>query len=123
MCQNIGYNYTMFPNMFNHRTQIEASLALRHYIPLVDWVCYEWLPKFLCAMFVPVCTNTSVIIPPCRSLCAQSKQACLALMRTFGDQWPAKFNCNNFPEEGSEKMCITGKQGMKGKIHCGDFEP
>ena len=83
MCQNIGYNLTYMPNMFNHDTQEEAALDVHQFWPLVDIKCSPDLKIFLCSVFAPKCELHAKEneFPPCRSLCESARNGCAPLMR------------------------------------------
>ena len=110
MCQNIGYNLTHMPNMFNHNTQEEAVLEVHHFWPLVNQRCSPDLKYFLCSVYAPMCQpNITRRVPPCRSLCKSARKGCLPLVRPFGLSWPKRMRCRNFPKRGSGQLCIGSK--------------
>ena len=107
MCQDIGYNLTYMPNMFNHDTQEEAALEVHQFWPLVEIKCSQDLRFFLCSMYAPMCQpNFKEEVPPCRSICERARKGCAPLMRQYGFSWPDRMNCENFPELGGEKLCM-----------------
>ena len=107
MCQNIGYNLTYMPNMFNHDTQEEAALEVHQFWPLVEIKCSPDLKFFLCSMYAPMCQpNFKDEVPPCRSICERAKKGCAPLMRQYGFSWPERMRCENFPTLGGEKLCM-----------------
>ena len=107
MCQNIGYNMTYMPNMFNHDTQEEAALEVHQFWPLVEIKCSPDLKYFLCSMYAPMCQpNFRDEIPPCRSICKRARKGCAPLMRQYGFSWPKRMRCKNFPMLGGEKLCM-----------------
>ena len=110
MCENIGYNLTHMPNMFNHDTQEEAALEVNHFWPVVNQKCSPDLRYFLCSVYAPMCQqNITRRVPPCRSLCKRARKGCLPLVRSFGLSWPERMRCRNFPKRGSGQLCIDSK--------------
>ena len=111
MCENIGYNLTYMPNMFNHDTQEEAALEVHQFWPLVEIKCSPVLKIFLCSVYAPKC-ELHVLhakeneFPPCRSLCESARNGCAPLMRQYGFSWPEGFRCNQFPKLGQNKTCF-----------------
>ena len=107
LCQGLSYNTTIFPNMFNHRTQEEATLELNQFVPLVvKSACSDDLQFFLCSVYAPMCSELNTPIPPCRSLCNSVKHGCEAWMRRSGFTWPESLICDRFPEHGKE-ICVA----------------
>ena len=99
-CKEIGYNKTLFPNYFDHKTQEDAGHEIYQFHPLIKVNCSQELKQFLCSLYVPPCTIIGEIIPPCRSLCMKSRDGCELLMHKFGFEWPEKFQCEKFPVSG-----------------------
>lgn len=108
MCQNVGYNLTYMPNMFNHGTQAEAALEVHQFWPLVEIKCSPDLRFFLCSMYAPVCDRQYMQeLPPCKTLCERARKGCAPLMRQYGFRWPERMDCSSFPEMGDEnKLCM-----------------
>lgn len=93
MCQGILYNKTLFPNIFLHRSQEEAKIALEIYEPLFT-MCRptdtEKLRLFLCSVYVQSCS----LPMPCRSLCEAAQESCAEVPFVF----PRELSCLNFPD-------------------------
>ena len=106
LCQGLEYNNTMFPNMFNHKSQQEATLEVHQFFPLVKIGCSKDLAFFLCSVYAPICTVSQTLVPPCRSLCNSAKLGCEGLMKRFGFGWPESLRCDGFPKLG-EEICVT----------------
>ena len=123
LCHGLEYNTTLFPNMFNHKSQQEAALEVHQFVPFVKTGCSKDLAFFLCSVYAPVCTVLAIPVPPCRSLCDRSKQDCEAVMKRFGFTWPESLRCDRFPKLGDE-ICVgprtttrqppTAKRGKSG---------
>ena len=108
MCQNIGYNLTYMPNMFNHSTQEEAALEVHQFWPLVEIKCSPDLKVFLCSMYAPMCQpNVTDEVLPCRSICKRVRKGCAPLMRQYGFKWPERMKCRTFPKDGGDKSCLS----------------
>lgn len=102
LCQGLGYNATMFPNILGHSSQDTAAMEVHQFSPLVKVDCSKDLRYFLCSVYAPNCSaalNTPV--RPCRSLCDSSKQGCEAVMNRFGFTWPKSLRCDKFPKFGN----------------------
>ncbi|XP_071540736.1 uncharacterized protein [Panulirus ornatus] len=104
VCQGLGYHATLFPNLLDHKSQDLASAELLSFLPLIELECSEVMREFLCALYMPVCTNYGFHLPPCRSLCKQAREGCEQMMTELGLSWPSKFDCTRFPEH-HELMC------------------
>ncbi|XP_052396658.1 atrial natriuretic peptide-converting enzyme [Carassius gibelio] len=105
ICMNLHYNSTRFPNYLGHHSQKETSMSWESSLfpVLVQTNCYKYLMFFACTVLVPMCDPvTQQRVPPCRSLCRNSKERCESVLRIVGLQWPEDTNCTQFPEEGQE---------------------
>ncbi|CAH3181965.1 unnamed protein product, partial [Porites evermanni] len=118
MCENIGYNLTYMPNMFNHDTQEEAALDVHQFWPLVEIRCSPDLKIFLCTVFAPKCELHAKEneFPPCRSLCERARKGCAPLMRQYGFSWPERLRCKQFPKLGQNKTCLDSKVTEKTQV-------
>ena len=105
LCQDVGYNTTIYPNILGHRTQEQAAIEVSLYSPLVKAGCSKQLQLFLCSVYVPICTVLETPVPPCRSTCDSAREGCKALMKEFGASWPASLSCERFPVQ-SEGICV-----------------
>lgn len=110
MCKNIGYNQTGMPNLARHTLQADADVTLQTFSPLVQYGCSSQLHLFLCAVYVPMCTDKVALpIGPCRGLCESVHSRCYPVLRGFGFPWPAELACSLFPAENNhEHMCMEG---------------
>ncbi|XP_063625879.1 frizzled-4 [Cydia splendana] len=110
MCKNIGYNQTGMPNLARHTLQADADVTLQTFSPLVQYGCSSQLHLFLCAVYVPMCTDKVALpIGPCRGLCESVYSRCYPVLRGFGFPWPAELDCSLFPAENNhEHMCMEG---------------
>jgi len=107
MCQNIGYNLTSMPNMFNHDSQEEAALEVHQFWPLVEIKCSPHLKFFLCSVYAPMCQpNFRKEVPPCRSTCKRARRGCAPLMRQYGFSWPERMKCKLFPKLRGQQICM-----------------
>uniref|UniRef100_A0A8C3R8G8 Corin, serine peptidase n=1 Tax=Cyanoderma ruficeps TaxID=181631 RepID=A0A8C3R8G8_9PASS len=117
LCMNLPYNYTYYPNYLGHRTQKEASISWESSLfpALVQTNCYKYLMFFACTILVPKCDpHTNQRIPPCRTLCVQSKERCEAVLGIVGLQWPEDTDCTQFPDENSDNQtCLTPDEGVE----------
>ncbi|XP_068799068.1 atrial natriuretic peptide-converting enzyme isoform X2 [Struthio camelus] len=117
LCMNLPYNYTNYPNYLGHRTQKEASISWESSLfpALVQTNCYKYLMFFACTILVPKCDpHTSQRIPPCRTLCEQSKERCESVLGIVGLQWPEDTDCTQFPDENSDNQtCLTPDEDVE----------
>ncbi|XP_062431504.1 atrial natriuretic peptide-converting enzyme isoform X4 [Rhea pennata] len=118
LCMNLPYNYTNYPNYLGHRTQKEASISWESSLfpALVQTNCYKYLMFFACTILVPKCDPyTNQRIPPCRTLCEQSKERCESVLGIVGLQWPEDTDCTQFPDENSNNQtCLTPDEDVEG---------
>uniref|UniRef100_A0A669P4I6 Corin, serine peptidase n=1 Tax=Phasianus colchicus TaxID=9054 RepID=A0A669P4I6_PHACC len=117
LCMNLPYNYTSYPNYLGHRTQKEASVSWESSLfpALVQTNCYKYLMFFACTILVPKCDpHTNQRIPPCRTLCVQSKERCESVLGIVGLQWPEDTDCTQFPDENSDNQtCLTPDEDVE----------
>ncbi|KAM3671703.1 atrial natriuretic peptide-converting enzyme isoform 3-T3 [Ammospiza maritima maritima] len=117
LCMNLPYNYTYYPNYLGHRTQKEASISWESSLfpALVQTNCYKYLMFFACTILVPKCDpHTNQRIPPCRTLCVQSKERCEAVLGIVGLPWPEDTDCTQFPDENSDNQtCLTPDEDVE----------
>lgn len=107
-CRGINYEYTRFPNTFNHQTQDEAAISVQEFMSLFRHNCSPDLKFFICSLYTPICMeNYERPLPPCRSVCERVRSGCAVTMHQFGFHWPETMNCANFPRLGdSDSLCI-----------------
>lgn len=105
-CRGLGYEDTPLPDSLQHKLPNLASEELLSFLPLLQVGCSEGLREFLCALYMPVCTNYGFHLPPCRSLCKKAREGCAEAMMVLSLSWPSKFDCTRFPEH-HELMCVT----------------
>uniref|UniRef100_A0A6Q2YHS5 Corin, serine peptidase n=1 Tax=Esox lucius TaxID=8010 RepID=A0A6Q2YHS5_ESOLU len=109
LCMNLPYNSTTYPNYLGHSTQRESSGSWEASLfpALVQTNCYKYLMFFACTMLVPKCdAHTHQRVPPCRSLCRNSKERCESVLGVVGLVWPEDSDCNQFPEDGHNVTCL-----------------
>nr|AJE25509.1 frizzled B [Oscarella carmela] len=105
-CAGIGYNTTLLPNRFGHRTLPEAALEISTYVPLIQFKCSPELRFMACATFLPICTtdpvtNAKRTLPPCRQMCQRVQTGCEPVVKRWlrGVAWPAALSCDELPDE------------------------
>ncbi|XP_068737694.1 uncharacterized protein [Montipora capricornis] len=108
ICKGLPYKMTRFPNHLNHTLQEEAALEVHQFWPLVEINCADDLKLFLCSLYAPPCVHANDSLPPCRSLCRNSKRGCEPLMNQYGFEWPKRMACEQFPElEKGGASCLS----------------
>lgn len=105
-CLDMPYNTTFMPNLLN-QNQEEAGYDVHLYSPLLKDKCGPDAQFFLCTVFLPVCTVMEFPLPPCRSLCIKARNGCEGIMRKFDFKWPEYLNCDQFPENQNERICVS----------------
>ncbi|XP_007890902.1 atrial natriuretic peptide-converting enzyme isoform X2 [Callorhinchus milii] len=117
LCMNQPYNSTIYPNFMGHRNQKEVLLskAFSVFPTLVETNCYKYLMFFVCTILVPKCDDeTHQGIPPCRSLCENSKERCQKLLNLVGLSWPDGTDCNQFPRENLDNQtCLMPDENVE----------
>lgn len=63
-------------------------------------------------MYAPLCTILDYPIPPCRSLCVSARE-CENVMKNFDYLWPEDLECDKFPEDGTDELCISNNATSK----------
>lgn len=107
MCLGIGYNMTRMPNELNHESQDEAGLEVHQFWPLVEIKCSSDLKFFLCSMYAPICLpDFQKPLPPCQGLCRRAREGCEPIMTQYGFKWPERMECEKFPVQGGEVLCM-----------------
>ncbi|XP_034020436.1 atrial natriuretic peptide-converting enzyme isoform X2 [Thalassophryne amazonica] len=115
LCMNLPYNLTSFPNYLGHLSQRESSVSWESSLfpALVQTGCYQYLMFYACTLLVPKCEPvTHQRVPPCRSLCQNSKEKCELVLGIVGLQWPDDTDCSQFPEEGGNVTCLLPEDGV-----------
>ena len=105
-CKGLNYSRTMFPNFQNHRGQKKAARVINQFIPLFKAGCSPDLKYFVCSYYAPACNTLGRLIKPCKSLCESAKNGCRIVMERFGYVWPSQFDCNKFPDDQKQEICI-----------------
>ncbi|XP_048248347.1 atrial natriuretic peptide-converting enzyme-like isoform X1 [Haliotis rufescens] len=112
LCEDVGYNYTSFPNTVGSYGEKEVKANLTTIIKGIQFAthCFKYARLFVCAAFIPKCSGTghvpNHIIPPCRSLCQEFKSRCEIYLHIFYLGWPPHLNCTKFPDSPDENICI-----------------
>lgn len=109
---DMKYNSTRLPNHIGYTDQgaIRRFTEQKELKNLVNTKCSADLMFFLCATLVPICVNNvqfayPPMVRPCRNLCENVYQDCIASMRTLNFQWPTNLNCSDLPDHATG-MCI-----------------
>lgn len=56
-CRDVGYNLTSMPNFVSLDNQRDAIEQLNTFAPLIEAQCSGQLKFFLCAAYLPMCTD------------------------------------------------------------------
>ena len=102
-CSNLGYNYTTYPNVLEHKNLEDVEQDVISFRELVDAECYRHAYKFVCQILQPSCQKDGDkfdMVLPCRSFCKDFMAGC-------GSRLPSRFkdllDCKNFPEYGQAR--------------------
>lgn len=107
VCRKLGYNTTIVPNLFGHRSQRRAIEEMQQLAPLRNVGCSKDTGFFLCSVYFPLCTQLKTVIQPCRALCLTVKTGCMPVLKKFGYDWPRDLRCERFPKIGSGQLCVS----------------
>ena len=111
MCRPVlRYNTTAAQNLIGHHSQLGAEHELDTFQPLLQYGCSSRHRFFLCASYVPLCTEkVRAVIGPCRPLCEDVRQRCEPVLNQFGFHWLSSLNCSRFPPHNDQNhMCMEG---------------
>ena len=68
-CRALGFNFTIFPNLFEESDQESAiDTYAAYFVPTIEGGCHEDVGYFLCAIQFPLCVDGQKY-KPCRRLC------------------------------------------------------
>jgi hypothetical protein len=110
-CAEFGYSSVRFPNEIGQSTQEVAQSDLDVLQKFIDTGCSKDLKLFLCSLYAHYCNATAMDyhIMPCRDLCINVRDRCLATMQEKEHEWPNSWKCGRFPYE--KGMCVEGIEG------------
>nr|CAH7744065.1 unnamed protein product [Callosobruchus chinensis] len=58
-------------------------------------------------MYTPICLpDFQKPLPPCRDLCRRAREGCEPIMTQYGFKWPERMDCDQFPVQGGEILCM-----------------
>nr|XP_058951569.1 secreted frizzled-related protein 3-like [Pocillopora verrucosa] len=101
----LPYNFTRFPNLVGHRSQVLARRSIDYYSStfVEDANCAKHAAFFLCSFYLPICLPgiEEGVIKPCRFLCEKIKKGCPAIRK----QWPSFLRCEELPKF-SDGVCV-----------------
>lgn len=101
----LPYNFTRFPNLVGHRSQVVARRSIDYYSSafVEDANCAKHAAFFLCSFYLPICLPgiEEGVIKPCRFLCEKIKKDCPAIRK----QWPSFLRCEELPKF-SDGVCV-----------------
>ena len=102
ICEDMPWNYTIFPNFRGHSSQTEANQELEQLRQLIEVNCSGAIRIFLCSIYVPFCTDDHPlrVLPPCKRLCQHVRDGCEPVFnqRAGGLPWPDHLNCDNYED-------------------------
>ena len=102
ICEDMPWNYTLFPNFRGHTTQVEANVELEQFRQLIEVGCSGAIVHLLCAIYAPFCTDDHPlrVLRPCRRLCQHVREDCEPIFnqRAGGLPWPDHLNCDIYED-------------------------
>jgi len=104
-CDKLGYNTTIFPNLFNHESFSEAKDSFQHMDYILNLDCGRYARHFFCNVYFPMCSPAKKYFPPCRELCKETKRSCLPNLQLLNKEWPKKLECEQFPQKTDNQLC------------------
>ena len=111
ICTGMGYTQIQLPNFLGHTNNLDVTLELNSYVPLIQTECSTHLKTFLCSLYTPECRRDLLMVPPCKQLCVLVKKGCAGVLEKFGYSWPDSLECYQFPNGG---LCIGSDEFIKG---------
>ena len=102
ICEQMPWNYTLFPNLRRHESQEEANLELEQFRQLIELNCSNAIVQFLCSIYAPFCTDAHPgrVLHPCKRLCQRVRDGCEPpfLERAGGLPWPDHLVCEKYDD-------------------------
>ena len=102
LCEDMPWNYTLFPNFRGHSSQTEANQELEQFRQLIEVNCSGAIVIFLCSIYAPFCSDDPPlrVLPPCKRLCQHVRDGCEPVFneRAGGLPWPDHLNCDNYED-------------------------
>ena len=102
ICEDMPWNYTLYPNFRHHTNQLEAEMELEQFRKLIEVNCSGAIVHFLCAIYAPFCTDDHPlrVFRPCRRLCQHVRDGCEPVFnqQAQGLPWPDHLNCDNYDD-------------------------
>ena len=102
ICEDMPWNYTLFPNFRGHSSQTEANQELEQFRQLIEVNCSGAIVIFLCSIYAPFCTDDHPlrVLRPCKRLCQHVRDGCEPVFneRAGGLPWPDHLNCDNYED-------------------------
>ena len=102
ICEDMPWNYTLFPNLRNHDSHVAANGELEQFRELIEVNCSGAIVHFLCAIYTPFCTDDHPlrVLRPCKRLCQHVRDGCEPVFNRFagGLPWPDHLNCDNYDD-------------------------
>jgi len=107
-CQDLGYNQTIFPNLFGHPNLNEAKDGFRGVEHIISLNCAQYSRRFFCHVYFPMCSVKETFFPPCRELCEEVRSSCIDRLQSFSSNWPDSLRCDLFPSTTAdeEPLCF-----------------
>ena len=103
LCATLDYSNTSYPNVFGHKSYLEAAAALEEVWYITELRCSQSARMFLCRAFFPPCRSNSYHShSPCKEMCLLVRSECRNAVMRQGTQWPSLLSCEKFNPQDSK---------------------
>lgn len=110
-----------FNNSFGHNTPHEALASLHKHLLLISFEdCKDKIQLFLCALYVPVCVDNSVVdglLYPCKDDCIAAREVCKPYYLRYTSGWPQEWNCEKFKSHSEDPLCVIDNNRVNRTLH------
>ncbi|XP_064190630.1 carboxypeptidase Z-like isoform X1 [Anguilla rostrata] len=99
-CDDMPYDYTVFPNILEHRSREEAEAGPEYLLlsvvhSLLKGECSPDIRMLGCSVLAPRCEGGAVV-KPCRRSCEEVRRTCAHAFEGIEMAWPYFLDCDRF---------------------------
>ncbi|XP_047676154.1 carboxypeptidase Z-like isoform X2 [Tachysurus fulvidraco] len=115
-CKDMPYSTTMYPNLLDQKSRIEAEQSVEYLLlnvvhSVLNGECNPDIRMLGCSIIAPRCENRK-ILKPCRSTCESVHKACDHMFERIGMAWPYYLDCDRFFVS-EEEGCYDPLEGLR----------